>query len=67
MTTILVTGASAQLGRPTAAGLRSAGHEVRGLSRHSGEGLVAGDLITGTGIPSALEGVQTLVHLASTN
>jgi uncharacterized protein YbjT (DUF2867 family) len=41
MTTILVTGATGTLGKPTVAGLPAAGHEVRALSRKSGAGRVA--------------------------
>src|SRR5688500_8563199 len=37
--TILVTGATGTLGKPTVARLRTAGHDVRSLSRRSGEGL----------------------------
>ena len=62
---VLVTGATGTLGRPTVAGLRAAGHEVRSLSRRSGPGLATGDLLTGAGLPEALAGVRTVVHLAS--
>ena len=66
MTTILVTGGTARLGRPTVAGLRDAGHEVRVLSRHTAGGVASGDLLTGRGLGRALAGVDTVVHLAST-
>jgi uncharacterized protein YbjT (DUF2867 family) len=63
--TVLVTGATGTLGRPTVAQLRGAGHEVRALSRRSGPGLVTGDLLTGAGIDAAMEGVPTVLHLAT--
>lgn len=66
MTTILVTGGTAQLGRPTVAGLREAGHDVRVLSRGDSDGVLSGDLRTGRGLGRALAGVGTVVHLAST-
>ncbi|MFG1813298.1 SDR family oxidoreductase [Kribbella sp. NPDC049174] len=65
MTSILVTGGTGTLGRPTVEHLRAAGHEVRVLSRRSGPGLITGDLNTGTGIAPAVEGVDTIVHLAT--
>ncbi len=65
MTPVLVTGATGRLGRPTVARLRDAGHDVRALSRRSGPGLVTADLRTGAGLPAALDGVDTVVHLAT--
>ena len=65
MSTVLVTGATGNLGTPTALKLREAGHEVRALSRRIGPGLTTGDLLTGNGIPEAMKGVHTLVHLAT--
>ncbi len=52
------------------AGRRSAccapsGHEVRVLSRTPGPGRVSGDLTTGEGVPEALIGVDTVLHLAN--
>ncbi len=64
-TTVLVTGATGTLGRPTVEKLRAAGHDVRSLSRRSGPGLLTGDLLTGTGLGDALAGVHTVVNLAS--
>jgi uncharacterized protein YbjT (DUF2867 family) len=58
--TILVTGGTGGLGRPTVELLTAAGHDARVLSRRTG-----GDLSTGVGIASALEGVDTVVHLAT--
>jgi uncharacterized protein YbjT (DUF2867 family) len=65
MTSILVTGGTGKLGTPTVDGLREAGHDVRVLSRRTGPGLTSGDLLTGDGIPAALDGVDTVVHLAT--
>lgn len=58
--TILVTGGTGILGRPTVELLRAAGHDVRILSRSTG-----GDLSTGAGLTEALEGVDTVLHLAT--
>lgn len=63
--TILVTGGTGTLGRPTVALVRDAGHDVRTLSRSAGEGRVLGDLNTGKGLSDALAGVTTVVHLAT--
>jgi uncharacterized protein YbjT (DUF2867 family) len=67
MTKILVTGSTGQLGAPTTAALRAAGYDVRGLTRAGGEGAVAGDIVTGQGLDDALRGIDTVVHLATTN
>jgi uncharacterized protein YbjT (DUF2867 family) len=65
MTTTLVTGATGALGTPTVTRLRATGHHVRALSRRSGPGLTTGDLLTGAGLREALNGVDTVVHLAT--
>jgi uncharacterized protein YbjT (DUF2867 family) len=65
MTTTLVTGATGTLGMPTVARLRTAGHDVRSLSRRGGPGLVTGDLLTGAGLDAALDGVDVVAHLAT--
>ena len=65
MATILVTGGTGTLGRPTAARLRAAGHDVRVLSRKSGPGHVTGDLLTGKGIRQAATGADAVLHLAT--
>ncbi|WP_020386266.1 SDR family oxidoreductase [Kribbella catacumbae] len=65
MRTILVTGGTGTLGRPTVQRLRAAGHDIRVLSRKHGPGLVTGDLTTGQGIKEAVNGVDTVVHLAT--
>jgi uncharacterized protein YbjT (DUF2867 family) len=66
---ILVTGGTGTLGRCVAPLLRDAGCKVRILSRHpraSEEDLefVTGDLATGDGVDAAVDGVDTIVHLA---
>jgi uncharacterized protein YbjT (DUF2867 family) len=65
MTPVLVTGATGTLGVPTVSLLRAAGHEVRALSRRTGPGLVTGDLVTGAGLRAAVDGVRTVLHLAT--
>ena len=66
MTTTLVTGGTGQLGTPTVAGLRAAGHDVRVLSRKSGPGLVTADVTSGAGVAEAVAGVDVVVHMVST-
>jgi uncharacterized protein YbjT (DUF2867 family) len=66
---VLVTGGTGTLGCQVVPRLRDAGREVRVLSRHrreAGDGieLVTGDLATGEGIDAAVDGVETIVHLA---
>ena len=65
--TILVTGATGQLGAPTLAALRAADRDVRGLSSRGGDGVIAANLLTGAGVEAALAGVETIVHLAASN
>lgn len=65
MNSILVTGGTGTLGRPTVTRLRAAGHQVRVLSRGTGSGLTTGDLTSGAGVRQAVEGVDTIVHLAT--
>jgi uncharacterized protein YbjT (DUF2867 family) len=65
----LVTGGTGRLGRLVVPRLQDAGCEVRVLSRHSREGrqgieFVTGDLATGEGIQSAVEGAEIIVHCA---
>lgn len=67
MSNILVTGATGQLGTPTVTALRAAGHEVRAMSRTSAPNLVTADLLTGAGVAAALEAMDVVVHLATTN
>ena len=67
MASMLVTGGTGRLGRPTVAALQAVGHEVRVLSRHAGDGQVVGDLRSGVGIREAVAGVDTVLHLATRN
>jgi uncharacterized protein YbjT (DUF2867 family) len=62
---ILVTGGTGTLGRPTVRMLRTTGHELRVLSRTPGPGRVPGELTSGEGVPEALIGVDTVIHLAN--
>jgi uncharacterized protein YbjT (DUF2867 family) len=69
---ILVTGGTGTLGRLVVPRLRDAGCEVRVLSRRSHEGaegveVATGDLATGEGIQTAVEGTEVIVHLAGTS
>src|ERR671917_1839692 len=66
---ILVTGGTGTLGRIVVRRLRDAGSNVRALSRRSHEAdagieFMTGDLATGEGIEPAVDGVETIVHLA---
>lgn len=66
---ILVTGGTGTLGNLVVPLLRDAGREVRVLSRHAhepGDGIdyVACDLLRGEGIEAALDGSETILHLA---
>ncbi len=66
---ILVTGGTGTLGRHVVRRLREQGAEVRVLSRsdhaaEDGVAFVTGDLATGDGVDDALEGVDTILHLA---
>ncbi len=60
---VLVTG---RLGLPTVQQLRSRGHEVRILSHRPGADHAVADLATGAGLAAALDGIDTVVHLATT-
>ena len=66
----LVTGGTGTLGRLFVPKLRDAGYDVRVLSRHHYNGpkgieVVTGDLGTGEGIDAAVEGMEIIVHCAS--
>lgn len=65
MSTVLVTGGTGGLGRPTVARLRSDGHDVRVLSRRPGDGHVLGDVDRDRGLDAAVDRVDTVVHLAT--
>lgn len=68
--TMLVTGGTGTLGRHVVPLLSQAGIEVRVLSRadptsdNPAVTLVSGDLTTGEGVPAAVDGVSTILHLA---
>jgi uncharacterized protein YbjT (DUF2867 family) len=69
---ILVTGGTGTLGRQVVPRLRNAGRDVRVLSRHGradedGIRYLTGDLATGQGIEPAVDGVETIVHVAGTS
>lgn len=65
MTTILVTGGTGVLGRLVTERSRAKGHDVRVLSRHARPYAV--DLIAGgSGLDTAVAGVDTIVHCATT-
>ncbi|MGW5877360.1 SDR family oxidoreductase [Nocardiopsis terrae] len=68
MSTILVTGATGTLGTPVVEQLRQTDHEIHTLSRHPGSletTAHAVDLRTGHGLDQALNGVDTVVHCAT--
>lgn len=65
----LVTGGTGTLGRLVVPRLQDAGCQVRVLSRESRDGMqgiefVTGDLATGEGIQSAVDGAEIIVHSA---
>ncbi|MGH8968779.1 MAG: SDR family oxidoreductase [Actinomycetes bacterium] len=66
---ILVTGGTGTLGRKVVPLLRAAGRDVRVLTRTArepadGVEYVVSDLLAGTGIEQAVEGIEVVVHLA---
>jgi uncharacterized protein YbjT (DUF2867 family) len=63
----LVTGATGELGRVLVGQLADAGHAVRKMSRspRDGDDWVVADLKAGTGLAAAVDGVDTIVHCAS--
>ena len=63
--TILITGGTGRLGRHVVAALRARTADLRILSRRSGDDHVVADLATGDGLTAALDGVDTVVHLAT--
>ncbi|MGC4894314.1 SDR family oxidoreductase [Micromonospora sp. DT31] len=66
---VLVTGATGRLGRVVVPRLRDEGFTVRALSRRPRTGdpvqWRAGDLATGQGLAEAVDGVDAVLHLAS--
>lgn len=69
MASILVTGASGNLGRHVLPLLRAQAHELRLLSRAPRDGaeFVVGDTVAGTGLAAAVAGVDTVLHLAGSS
>lgn len=63
--TLLITGGTGTLGRPAVEALRAVGYEPRILSRRPGPAHVVADLQSGRGLPEALAGVETVLHLAT--
>ena len=68
---ILLTGGTGTLGRLVLPRLRAHGYDVRVLSRtprdpQDGVEYILGDLSTGDGIEAAVDGLETIVHLAGT-
>ena len=62
---ILITGASGYVGSKLVAELQSRGHTVRTLSRRGSGGADArtGDVLSGKGVPEALDGAKTAYYL----
>ncbi|MFF3573730.1 SDR family oxidoreductase [Nocardia jiangxiensis] len=66
MSTVLVTGGTGKLGRAVVERLTNGEREIRVLSRTPGTGRTVGDLRTGAGLEEAVEGVDVVVHCATT-
>jgi uncharacterized protein YbjT (DUF2867 family) len=69
---ILVTGGTGTLGRLVVPRLRAAGRDTRVLSRsrhpqEDGIEYVTGDLLKDEGIEAAVDGIETIVHLAGSS
>lgn len=64
---VAITGASGLVGRALASDLELARTSVIRLSRRSGPGVVAWDAEQGILNPQALDGLETIVHLAGEN
>ena len=62
---VLVTGGTGSLGGRVVDRLRDSGRDVRALSRSGRPDTVRGDLSTGAGLEQAMEGVDVLIHCAS--
>jgi uncharacterized protein YbjT (DUF2867 family) len=72
MAPILVTGGTGTLGRHVVRRLREAGRDVRIFTRRSGTNedgvrFFSGDLLSGTGIGAAVDGVAKIIHCAGSN
>ena len=62
---ILVTGGTGVLGRRVVDRLHAAGVEARVLSHSRKPGTTHGDLLTGEGLEPAVQGIDTIIHCAS--
>jgi uncharacterized protein YbjT (DUF2867 family) len=67
---VLVTGATGTLGRKVVGAATAAGHHVRAMSRRSHVGYTGVhwsrcDLLAGTGVDAAVDGVDVIVHCAT--
>jgi len=62
---VLVTGGTGVLGRRVVERLGSEGIRARILSRSGKPGTMRGDLLTGEGLRPAVQGVDTIIHCAS--
>lgn len=67
---VLVTGATGKLGRKVVGAATEAGHRVRAMSRREHVGYTGvhwyrADLLAGTGVDAAVDGVDVIVHCAT--
>lgn len=67
---VLITGATGTLGRQVVGTATAAGHRVRALSRRSHVGYTGvhwsqGDLLAGTRLDEAVDGIEAIVHCAT--
>ncbi len=67
---VLITGATGTLGHRLVGEATEAGHKVRALSRrdhvgYTGVHWAQGDLLSGAGIESAVDGIDTIIHCAT--
>ncbi|HEY9697631.1 MAG TPA: NAD(P)H-binding protein [Trichocoleus sp.] len=62
---ILVTGGTGSLGSLVVDRLQTAGCNVQILSRSGRLGTIPGDLLTGEGLEQAVEGIDVIIHCAS--
>ncbi len=61
----LVTGGTGSLGSRVVDRLRDSGRDVRVLSRGGRAGTVQGNVLTGEGLEQSVDGIETMVHCAS--
>src|SRR3954471_23619954 len=64
---ILVTGGTGSLGSRVVDRLSEVGENVRVMSRYRHANTIRGDLLTGEGLEDAVEGVDTIIHCASSS